>query len=469
MPHIVTINRRALLIGIAAVLHVAVPWLTSVLFLVCLTSFMGDLHAPGFQAALVVVGVTCLFLVELPKSLSVQATWAHLPAATGIIAHWLGIQVVLLAIMAVSDVLDPIGFDVYLVWSIVTPLLVVAAEIGVRKAMSSLLKRTVRPRRAVMAGYSKPSAVLARRLATNGDLFMHFLGFFDDRSSDRLGIGENERLLGNLLELPAYVRDHDIDVIFVALPIRHVKRVMDLLEALHDSTVSIYYVPDIFVFDLIQARATEIDGVPVVAMRETPFHGYRVIVKRVTDIVLSFAMLCVFAPVLLVAAICIKATSPGPIIFKQRRYGLDGEEIFVYKLRTMTVMDTDGPVVQAGKNDPRVTPIGRILRRTSMDELPQLFNVLEGTMSLVGPRPHAVAHNEQYRRLIKGYMVRHKALPGITGLAQVSGCRGETARLEEMERRVTYDLDYLRNWSVMLDIRILLLTIVKVWRDDKAY
>jgi len=168
-------------------------------------------------------------------------------------------------------------------------------------------------------------------------------------------------------------------------------------------------------------------------------------------------------------AIVVKASSPGPVIFKQRRYGLDGREIAVYKFRTMSVVEDGAEVRQASKSDSRITPVGAVLRRSSMDELPQLINVLQGRMSLVGPRPHAVAHNEEYRKLIKGYMVRHKVLPGITGLAQVNGCRGETSKLEEMEARVNYDLDYLRHWTPLLDIKILLLTVVKVFRDEKAY
>jgi putative colanic acid biosynthesis UDP-glucose lipid carrier transferase len=170
-----------------------------------------------------------------------------------------------------------------------------------------------------------------------------------------------------------------------------------------------------------------------------------------------------------IIAILVKISSPGPIIFKQRRYGLDGREIAVYKFRTMRVTEDGAKIRQASKSDSRITKIGSFLRRSSLDELPQVINVLQGRMSLVGPRPHAVAHNEEYRKLIKGYMVRHKVLPGITGLAQVNGCRGETAQLEDMQARVNYDLDYLRYWTPMLDIKILLLTAVKVFRDDKAY
>jgi putative colanic acid biosynthesis UDP-glucose lipid carrier transferase len=294
-------------------------------------------------------------------------------------------------------------------------------------------------------------------------------GFFDDRSSDRLGLETDAKLIGSLSDMSQYVKDNRTDVIFIALPIRHVKRVMNLLDDLRDTTASIYYVPDIFVFDLIQARSGEIHGIPVVAMCETPFYGYRGVAKRLTDISFSALILLLLLPLLVIIGVVVKLSSPGPIIFKQRRYGLDGREIAVYKFRTMRVTEDGAQIRQASKTDSRITRVGSVLRRSSMDELPQLINVLQGRMSLVGPRPHAVAHNEEYRKLIKGYMVRHKVLPGITGLAQVNGCRGETSKLEEMEARVNYDLDYLRHWSPMLDIKIILLTVVKVFRDDKAY
>jgi putative colanic acid biosynthesis UDP-glucose lipid carrier transferase len=204
-------------------------------------------------------------------------------------------------------------------------------------------------------------------------------------------------------------------------------------------------------------------------MCETPFYGYRGVTKRLTDIGFSALILLLTLPLFVAIAVLVKASSPGPVIFKQRRYGLDGREIAVYKFRTMRVTEDGAQIRQASKLDTRITRVGRILRRSSLDEIPQLINVLQGRMSLVGPRPHAVAHNEEYRKLIKGYMVRHKVLPGITGLAQVNGCRGETAQLEDMEARVNYDLDYLRHWSPMLDIKIILLTVVKIFRDDKAY
>jgi putative colanic acid biosynthesis UDP-glucose lipid carrier transferase len=294
-------------------------------------------------------------------------------------------------------------------------------------------------------------------------------GFFDDRSHDRLEVESGAKVLGSLREVASYVNEHRTDVIFIALPIRHVLRVMSLVDELRDTTASIYYVPDIFVFDLIQARSGDIHGIPVVAMCETPFYGYRGVSKRMTDLIFAMGILLLTMPLLVLIGILVKLTSPGPMIFKQRRYGLDGREIDVYKFRTMKVTEDGAHVHQATKGDPRITPIGGMLRRSSLDELPQLINVLQGRMSLVGPRPHAVAHNELYRKLIKGYMLRHKVLPGITGLAQVNGCRGETRELHEMEARVRYDLEYLRHWSPMLDVKILLLTLLKVLRDDRAY
>ncbi|HTS52046.1 MAG TPA: exopolysaccharide biosynthesis polyprenyl glycosylphosphotransferase, partial [Burkholderiales bacterium] len=232
---------------------------------------------------------------------------------------------------------------------------------------------------------------------------------------------------------------------------------------------SIYFVPDIFMFDLIQARVDTINGIPVVAVCETPFFGFSGLVKTISDYALAALALVALSPLMLLIAIAIKRSSPGPVLFRQRRYGLDGREIVVYKFRTMTVLEDGDTVRQATQDDERITPIGRLLRRTSLDELPQFINVLQGRMSVVGPRPHAVAHNEMYRKLIDGYMVRHKVKPGVTGWAQVNGLRGETDTVDKMERRIQYDLAYLRNWSLRLDLVIIIKTILVLLGDKKAY
>ncbi len=244
---------------------------------------------------------------------------------------------------------------------------------------------------------------------------------------------------------------------------------MALLDAMRDSTVSIYFVPDLFITDLIQARFDRVGNVPVVAVCETPFYGLRSIPKRLSDIIISLLILIPLIPVLILIALGVKLSSPGPVLFKQRRYGLNGEEIRIYKFRSMTVCDNGNIIKQATRNDTRITRFGGFLRKTSLDELPQFINVLQGRMSIVGPRPHAVAHNELYRQLIKGYMIRHKVKPGITGWAQVNGLRGETDSLDKMAARIEYDLDYLRSWSMGLDLQIIMRTVGVVLGDQNAY
>jgi putative colanic acid biosysnthesis UDP-glucose lipid carrier transferase len=417
----------------------------------------------------VIVAVLCLILVQPPREVNTQFASARISAVVDVLFRWLLLLAVLLAVGYVTKSLDGYPRRIFITWAVITPVALIVATLAMQESLRLFMMKAFDKRTAIIAGYNTSSLELARRLTSNPGMQLEVTGFFDDRSTDRLGMESGTTLVGSLADMSQYVKDNRIDVIFIALPIRHVKRVMNLLDDLRDTTASIYYVPDIFVFDLIQARSGEIHGIPVVAMCETPFYGYRGVAKRLTDIGFSAVMLLLLLPLLVLIALLVKVTSPGPIIFKQRRYGLDGREIAVYKFRTMRVTEDGDQIRQASRFDQRITRVGSVLRRSSMDELPQLINVLQGRMSLVGPRPHAVAHNEEYRKLIKGYMVRHKVLPGITGLAQVNGCRGETSKLEEMEARVNFDLDYLRHWSPMLDIKIILLTVVKVFRDEKAY
>ena len=460
--------KQSFLIAVLAGIQAVMPAAVAVASLYATIVFFGIVFDRSSQA-IIIVAVLCLILVQPPREVSTQLTSARISAVADVIFRWLLLLGVMLAIGYVTRSLAEYPRRIFITWAVVTPVALVFSTLVMQEIMHRFLMSAFDNRSAIFAGYNNSSLELARRLTNNPAMRLEVSGFFDDRSSDRLGLEPDAKLMGSLSDLSTYVKEHGTDVIFIALPIRHVKRVMNLLDDLRDTTASIYYVPDIFVFDLIQARSGEIHGIPVVAMCETPFYGYRGVTKRLTDIGLSIVILLLFLPLLLLIAVLVKMSSPGPVIFKQRRYGLDGREIAVYKFRTMSVTEDGEHIRQASKADSRITRIGRVLRRTSMDELPQLINVLQGRMSLVGPRPHAVAHNEEYRKLIKGYMVRHKVLPGITGLAQVNGCRGETSQLEEMEARVNYDLDYLRHWTPMLDIKIILLTAIKVFRDDKAY
>jgi putative colanic acid biosynthesis UDP-glucose lipid carrier transferase len=416
-----------------------------------------------------ILAATLTLAVVPPRNHTSEVLQGRLELATNLLLRWAVLVAVLLALGYITKSSEVYSRRVVVTWILVTPVLLVVLSLVLQSLTRALLKDSAQARRAIVVGCTAGSLELTRRLARHNELGISVAGFFDDRGSDRLKCADHAQLLGRFSDVAAFVNSRNIDMIFIAIPPGQVARMRDLLTELGDTTASVYYVPDVSGFDMIQQRTSEILGFPVVAMCETPFHGYRGLVKRLMDVTLASLGVVVLSPLLLGIAWLVRRSSPGPVLFRQRRYGLDGREILVYKFRTMTVTENGEHVTQAARNDSRVTPIGRHLRRWSLDELPQLLNVIQGTMSLVGPRPHAVAHNEEYRKLIKRYMVRHKVLPGITGLAQVRGCRGETARVEDMERRVMYDLEYMRNWSPVLDLQILLATVVAVVRTDRAY
>ncbi len=351
---------------------------------------------------------------------------------------------------------------------------------GKKNVFSSMLRRWSFTKgeapRAVIVGFSDLSRKLTHQFKQNPRLKMGCMGFFDDRWSQRIPeyLPKNRRrqpeTLGSIASAAEFVKTYNVQHIYIALPLSAQPRVLALLDELRDTTASIYFIPDIVSFNLIQANISTINGIPILTVCESPFIGINSIIKRVSDVVLSLSILLLIAPLMLLIAAGVKLSSRGPVLFKQRRYGLDGKDIVVYKFRSMTVMEDDAQQInQATRNDPRITRFGGFLRRTSLDELPQFINVLQGRMSIVGPRPHAISHNEMYRSLIKGYMIRHKVKPGITGWAQINGFRGETDLLEKMQARIDYDLDYLRNWSLFLDLLIIFKTISVVIEDKNAY
>lgn len=269
--------------------------------------------------------------------------------------------------------------------------------------------------------------------------------------------------------LLADIESKSIDYIFLGYPSNETEKIVNAIQELNDSTATTYLVPDILLSDLLGSRWIMLGNIPLVVINDHPFYGGWWFLKKVEDLVLGTLILLLISPLLVLIALAVKFTSPGPILFKQRRHGLNGEVIKVLKFRTMTALDDGDVVLQATKNDARITPIGKFLRRTSLDELPQFFNVLQGTMSIVGPRPHAIAHNEHYRQLISGYMQRHKVKPGITGWAQVNGLRGETDTLDKMKDRVEFDMYYINHWSLVLDLKIILLTILNGFGGKTAY
>lgn len=410
-----------------------------------------------------------IFAISFPGTWYKQTSlWQQF---VSILSDWFFIVAVVLFFGYATSYLDVFPKDMITLWVIITPFVLLAVHMAVDSYLTSNLYRESVTRNAVIVGISNLGMQLRNRMDTDLELGLQFKGFFDDRDLSRVSLEDtNEaQLIGRIQELSDYVRNNSIDIIYIALPMTSQPRVLDLLDGLKDTTVSIYFVPDIFVFDLIQARIDDVGGIPVVAVCETPFSGFNGLIKRVSDIVLSILILILISPLIMAVAIGVKMSSKGPILFKQRRYGLDAEEILVYKFRSMTVAENGETVTQATKNDTRITPFGKFIRKTSLDELPQFINVLQGRMSIVGPRPHAVAHNEMYRKVIKGYMIRHKVKPGITGWAQVNGLRGETETVDKMEARIEYDLDYLRKWSLSLDLKIIARTVLLVFKDRNAY
>jgi putative colanic acid biosynthesis UDP-glucose lipid carrier transferase len=273
----------------------------------------------------------------------------------------------------------------------------------------------------------------------------------------------------NYDELVERINEKHIDYVFIANAENNPENTRKVIAGLSDSTASVYIVPQLFLYNAFDAGWVTLGNTPMITVNDHPFYGSYWLLKKLEDLILGIIIFLIALPIMLLIAIAIKLTSKGPVLFKQRRYGLNGEVIQVLKFRTMKTMDDGVVVVQASKDDPRITPLGRILRKTSLDELPQFWNVLQGTMSIVGPRPHAIAHNEEYRQLIEGYMLRHKVKPGITGWAQVNGLRGETETLDKMKSRIDYDLYYINHWSIWFDLKIILMTIINGFTGKTAY
>jgi putative colanic acid biosynthesis UDP-glucose lipid carrier transferase len=425
----------------------------------------------AYVALAIISALLCWIMIGKDQAQRVDLS-SPLTLAGQVGLAWIAVVVTLLVIGYATKTSEVFSRRALFLWFAATPPMLVGTALLVRQWLRHAMVKLSNSRRVVVVGINRMSIDLARNIQARPELGLKFHCFFDDndksqshaRLAEELGFEVCEGIAG----IREFVNKHRIDVVFMALPVGR-PRTQALLDELRDTTASVYLIPNISLLDLIQAQSLDIFGIPVIALCETPFAGIRGLIKRTTDVVFASLLLAAASPLMLAIWIAIKRTSPGPAIFKQDRYGLDGERIVVYKFRSMNVTENGEKIVQAKRSDPRVTRVGRFLRRTSLDELPQLINVLQGRMSIVGPRPHAVAHNEQYRRLISGYMVRHKVVPGITGLAQVNGCRGETATLEDMKKRIDYDLEYLRHWCWLLDIKIMLKTLSIVIRDKHAY
>ena len=335
--------------------------------------------------------------------------------------------------------------------------------------LTSLRKKGYNTRKIAVLGITSSGCRLVEELFENPEIGLDFAGFYDDRVPERLSATYSPFLKGKIEEGIELAKNGEFDIVYIAMPLSAQDRIKDILLKLGDTTVEVHVVPDFFVFNLINSSIGQVGKVQTISVYSSPFSGVKSTLKRIEDFFGALVILTLISIPMCIIAALIKLDSKGPVFFVQNRYGQDGKKIKVYKFRSMTTQDNGGVVKQATKNDSRVTKLGALLRRTSLDELPQFINVLQGRMSIVGPRPHAVAHNEEYRKLVDFYMLRHKVKPGITGWAQVNGWRGETDTLDKMEKRIEYDLEYIREWSLFLDLKIIFMTILKEFNNKNVH
>jgi putative colanic acid biosynthesis UDP-glucose lipid carrier transferase len=431
----------------------------------------GTLVMPVSYKMAIVVGL--LFSLILFNRSSLYRAWrgssatGELWVATG---AWASVFLGLSAVAFITQQAHAVEVAWVLHWMVFSWFALVGFRVVLRLLLRGMRAHGFNHRKMVLVVAGELGVRVGQRLRQMPWTGLEVLGYFDDRPIERLpDIGELP-LLGRISELGAFVQQRRVDQVWLAFPFRAENRVKQVLHELRHCTADIRMVPDIFQFRLLNHSMSEVGGIPVLNLTSSPMVGFDQFLKEIEDRVLAFLILFGISPLMLIVALMVKASSPGPVFFKQVRHGWDGKPIEVWKFRTMNLHDEhSGTVTQAVRNDPRVTALGRFLRSTSLDELPQFINVLQGRMSIVGPRPHAIEHNEQFKESVEQYMLRHKVKPGITGWAQVNGYRGETNTLEKMQKRVELDLFYIENWSIWLDLRIILKTLIRGFSDKNAY
>ena len=373
------------------------------------------------------------------------------------------------------------------IWVLLTPTVLVAWRVLVHCLLSRLRSKGHNSRKVAIIGAEKNGFTLSQTINNTSALGLNMIGLYDDRNPKNRPSNEefphcrrssknsdkphknDYSLEGNIDDLISLAQKGEVDLVYIALSLKAQDRTLEIIERLADAPVAVYLVPDLFVYDLLHSRFVNLGSIPTISIYESPYFGVSSWLKKLEDMVLSSIILTLIAIPMLFIAAGVKLSSPGPVIFRLNRYGIDGSKIKICKFRSMTTTDDGDTIIQATKNDARVTKFGAFLRKTSLDELPQFINVFKGEMSVVGPRPHAVAHNEEYRAVISGYMLRHKVKPGITGWAQVNGWRGETDTLEKMEKRIEHDIHYIQSWSILLDLQIVFRTIFSGFIGKSAY
>jgi len=424
----------------------------------------------------VAIGTTLLYAVICFSLFPLYRSWRgrKLTSEVAILGMaWTGVFM----LFAVHALIVQMGQNISRLWLGSWYLLGFFALMLSRTVMRNLLNQLrvlgVDVQRVVVVGMRSPVLKLHHYLQRNPWVGMQIVGYF--RTSHDMVLGEQcgeLDCLGEPDQLADYLAsDHSVEQVWISLPLGERDRLKSLLASLDNVPIKVKLIPDLFDFGVLNQSGEQIGGMPVINLRQggVDRDHYFLVAKTIQDKLVAAVALLLLAPVMIGIAIGVKLSSPGPVLFKQRRHGLGGREFQMLKFRSMRMHEEGTQVVQATRGDSRITPFGAFLRRSSLDELPQLFNVLQGNMSVVGPRPHAIQHNSHYQSLINHYMQRHYVKPGITGWAQVNGFRGETPELRDMKKRVQYDLDYIRRWSLWLDMKIIALTFVRVPGQKTAY
>jgi putative colanic acid biosynthesis UDP-glucose lipid carrier transferase len=377
---------------------------------------------------------------------------SYLQIARRIIGSWLIVVFLLITLAFLTKSSSAFSRVIITSWLIITPALLITERLIIYLSLRFLRTQGVNVRTYIIFGSVENGLLLQQKIKQTP-----WTGLTHASTTE------------NCDELVKRINEKHIDYVFITNAENNPEITRKVIAGLSDSTASVYIVPQIFLYNAFDAGWVTLGNTPMITVNDHPFYGSYWLLKKLEDLILGCLIFLLTLPLMTLIAIAIKISSKGPILFKQRRYGLNGEVIQVLKFRTMQTMDDGEVIVQASKDDPRITRLGRILRKTSLDELPQFWNVLQGTMSIVGPRPHAIAHNEEYRQLIEGYMLRHKVKPGITGWAQVNGLRGETETLDKMKSRIDYDLYYINHWSIWFDLKIIFMTIINGFTGKTAY
>jgi len=408
------------------------------------------LPQPYLLALLVTLAIASIVL-PASGTFRREFEWAYMRRMRRLIAGWAIVVLVLVSLAAMLKVTDTYSRIWFGLWVMLTTLGLVVIVLISHAAAVRQRRRDQKERRMILVGAGEAAHRIVSHIQSDPASGMHFIACFGEPWE-----GQVVHPIG---ELHDFVEGNRVQEVWIAVPWEQKSLLDSALDALRESVVDVNVVPDLHQYRLLNQSITEWGGMPVISLAGTPLTGSEKRLKTVMDWLAALLLTLVLAPLMLLIAALIRLTSPGPALFRQPRQGLGGEPIWILKFRSMKVHEEKaGQVTQASANDDRVTAIGRFLRRTSLDELPQLFNVLKGEMSLVGPRPHAIEHNDIYKSRIPRYMLRHKVKPGITGWAQVSGFRGQTDTPEKMALRIEHDLWYIQNWSLWLDLKILLMT-----------